>query len=614
MPSINLLDQGTVSKIAAGEVVERPLSVVKELVENCLDARATEISIHLEEGGHDLIRVSDNGCGMSRQDAEICLKSHSTSKLGCAEDLENVLTLGFRGEALNSIGAVARLTLTTSDGSGDVGWTVRMEGGVEFPAEPAARVRGTTVEVENLFFNVPARRKFLKSPRSEITSVNSLITNFLLGHPRVGFDLVHGGKTVMKVPPGQDHADRIEFVMGKNISDEVVHVTGSLMRIGLNAYFTLPDLTFPNRKYQVFFVNGRAVRDRNITVAVDAAYRGLVGGGRYGMAVLFIDMPAGMVDVNVHPTKSEVRFENPHEIHSLVYKTIHGRFVRQEDEGAPGVFRLVTTPQPAAVSGSAKDSEILLRRPPLQTEVDFKPETPVNGPQSGGTPVSDGPELDDDAPFGDRTSPAPPPKPDRGVYEDLENEKLSASRFSILGQFFDTFIMAQVDGAPVFVDQHVACERIIYNQLKRKSLERHSQMLLISQPVEVPRDVYDVLAENLEKVKKAGLEIEPFGDRAFVIRSVVHNAGPFDPSELLLSVAEELRSARFKAPEDVLLDRLLTVAACKMSVKAGQKLTHEEMHDLVERLLKQEYNRTCPHGRPIFHSITRETLNSWFKR
>lgn len=623
MPSINILDSATVSKIAAGEVVERPLSVVKELVENSIDAGSTEISINIEEGGHRLIRISDNGSGMSREDASICLKRHTTSKLSKIEDLEKVISLGFRGEALHSIGSVARLSVVTSDGFSDNGWKVRMEGGEEFPVEPAARVRGTTVEVENLFFNVPARRKFLKSPKSEITVINSLVTGFIIGRPDIGFELFNNGKQVLKTKPGEDHLSRIGYIMGGNIARELAHLTGAGRNIGLNAWFSLPDMTFPNRKYQLFFVNGRLVRDKNLTVAVDAAYRGMTPAGRYGLAILFLDVPASSVDANVHPTKTEVRFENTHEIHSLIYRTLRGRFA-QSEPGADGpLLSLVSQVKTSdKFQDSVDDSAGALKARPFQREVDFQMAPVVSAPFGEGKrerreeDIEDSPDFMPDNAF----MPAPDKKVSRNEADGVdENPAVPAvsggpAELKILGQFYNTFIMAQMDGAPVFIDQHVASERIIYNQLKRKSIVRGAQLQLISQPVEVPVDVHSVLSENLEKVRQIGLEIEPFGERAFVIRSVTHNAAPFDPASLLISVAEEIKSAPKRAPDDLLLDRLLTVASCKMAVKAGQELTHEEMKHITEQLMKEEYNRTCPHGRPIFYSISQDLLNSWFKR
>jgi len=616
MPSINVLDDSTISKIAAGEVVERPLSVVKELVENSIDAGSTEISIAVEEGGHRLIRVSDNGKGMGEKDAGLCVRSHTTSKLSTVDDLHRVLTLGFRGEALHSIGAVSRLTVTTSDGAGEVGWRVRMEGGRQHDVEPAPRVRGTTVEVEGLFNNVPARRKFQKSPRSEISAINTLVTKYTVGYPSIGFELTHNGRSMINVRPGDDMAGRIEYMMGKNITRELQHMTASMKNIGVDAWFSLPDLTFTNRKYQLFYVNKRSVKDRSMTVAVDTAYKGLIPAGRFGLAVIFLDISSDLVDVNVHPTKTEVRFSNSHDIHSIIYRTLRGRFVSPEEGDGGTKFSLLTQQTTARSSEPEGMMDMIGGRkktPGVQREVDFGNEQPQRVDTPAAVARSD-PSLEKDEPFSEpehRTG-----KENEGATGGVEpgESRVSASRFTVLGQFFETFIMVQMDNSPVFIDQHVAGERIIYNQLRRRTLETHSQLLLLSEPVEVPRDVFETLSENVETAKKIGLEIEPFGDRAFVIRSVVHNSGPFDPVELLTAVAREIESASKGAPEDALLDRLLTVTACRMAVKAGQELTIEEMNALVEQLLREEYNRTCPHGRPIFYSITHEMLNSWFKR
>lgn len=627
MGAVRALDALTISKIAAGEVVERPVSVVKELVENSLDAKSAEIIINIEDGGRRLIRVSDNGAGMSGEDAALCLKSHTTSKLWSIEDLETIVSLGFRGEALHSIGAVARLTVTTSDGAG--GWRVRVEGGAESPVEPAPRVRGTTVEVENLFYNVPARRKFLKSARSEIQSIDNLISKMIIAWPDVRFVLSHNGHDVFRTGAGESMAERIRYVFGKDIADKIVHSSGANGRVGVTAYFTMPDTTFPNRKYQIFFINGRLVRDRHITVAVDSAYRGLIPGGRYGLAIVFLDMPSSEVDPNVHPTKTEVRFAASHEIHSLIYRAIRSRFT---DTGADEaeVFNLSVQPVPKdpkepdgmskvfkSEGGPKVQTEMILppkssrkkpdvptlpeddkiKPPPPAPPVFFRPVSPEDSGETPGSP--------DDVPRGNEnmTMPGPPGE-----------SRITGRDFRVLGQFHRTYILIELDGEPIFIDQHVASERILYNKLKRKSLNRPEQLQLISEPVEVPRDVFDVLSGNLGRVKAAGLEIEPFGERAFVIRSAAHRAGPFDPVSLLIAIASEITSTPYRAPENVLVEKLLIVAACKLAVKAGQELSAEEMNALAARYLKEEFNRTCPHGRPIVHKVSLENLNAWFKR
>jgi DNA mismatch repair protein MutL len=609
MGMIRALDAFTIGKIAAGEVVERPVSVVKELMENALDAKSTEITVNIEDGGHKLIRVSDNGTGMSAEDAALCLKSHTTSKLFTTEDLEKILTFGFRGEALHSIGAVSRLTVTTCDNDGVEGRRVRMEGADEQPPETAARVRGTTVEVENLFFNVPARRKFLKSPRSEIQAIDTLVARLIVAHPNVKFLLTHNGLDVFKAPGGQSIPDRIRYIFGKDIAEKIVHITGTDGRIGLDAYFTLPDMTFPNRKYHIFFVNGRLIKDRNITVAVDAAYKGLIPGGRYGLAILFLNLDSSDLDANVHPAKTEVRFAAPHEIHSLIYRALRGRF---SDTGANETEMFSLTPQTSAKDTAEPTGMMNFQRfkkpapPPVQAE---PPAPPVPVQQPIFQPAETRPEITVTS-----ASHAPVADAQQQAAGGPETSLFKGGSCHVISQFFKTYILVEIDGDPVFIDQHVASERILYNELKRKAVRRPEQLQLISEPVEVPRDVFNTLNENLGRVRAAGVEIEPFGDRAFVIRSVAHKAGPFDPASLLVAIAHEITSAPFKTPENVLTDKLLTVAACKMAVKAGQDLTLDEMRGLVEAYLKEEFNRTCPHGRPIIHKVSRENLNAWFRR
>ncbi len=607
MPVIRALDALTISKIAAGEVIERPASVVKELVENSLDAKSRDIRIDIEDGGRKLIRVSDDGIGMSRDDAALCLKSHTTSKLISTDDLEKIITFGFRGEALHSIGAVARLTVTTSDNADGDGWRVRMEGAVESPPAPDSRTRGTTVEVENLFFNVPARRKFLKSPRSEIQSIDTLVAALIVAHPDVAFHLTHNGANVFKAPAGQDVMGRIRYIFGKDIASRVVRSTATDGRLGLDAFFTLPDTTFPNRKYHLFLINRRLVKDRHISIAVDNAYKGLIPGGRFGMAILFLDISASEIDANVHPAKSEVRFVAPHDVHSIIYRTLRSRF---SDAGDTANFSLSpqTVPKDPLTPPGMMPQMKKPAPPAVQIEL-------LSQKDTAPAAVPDQQPVDTSTVVGRESPASTPPAYGRGIEKKPSTEPSSVrGSYKVIAQFFKTYILIELDGAPVFIDQHVASERVLYNELKRKAVKRPEQLQLISEPVEVPRDVFNTLSENMERVRAAGLEIEPFGDRAFVIRAAAHNTGPLDPASLLIAMAHEITAAPYKTPENILTDKLLTVAACKMAVKAGQELDIEEMRALADSYMKEEFNRTCPHGRPIIHEVSRENLNAWFKR
>lgn len=568
---IRRLSEETVSRIAAGEVIERPLSVVKELMENSIDAGATEIAVELDEAGNKLIRLSDNGCGMSADDARLSIHRHTTSKISGIDDLSSLGTLGFRGEALYSIAAVSRMTITTCRPGDEVGFRLVVEGGTVVADEPAARNPGTTIEAENLFFNLPARQKFLKSPRSEIQAITQFFLNFALSFPGVRFRLANNGIDAHNLEPVSAPIERVRAITGREIAARLQESACTLKRMSLNAIFSPPDFTFPNRRLQIFFVNGRLVRDRRLSIAVDTAYKGMAPGGRYPLSVLFLEVPPEELDANVHPAKTEVRFEKPHEVHSLVYRTIRSRFVapEREDEDAP---RLALVAQPVQSARSAAQSA---QAAPLNQR-----------------------ELTLDAQ-------APP---------EASDARASSRKVEVIGQFHDTFILAHVDGTPFFIDQHIASERIIYNRLKSSCASPPSQLLLLSEPVETPHYVYAILMDNIDRIKSVGIEIEPFGERAFVIRSVVHNTGHTDSVALLSALANELSTAPFKAPENVLLDRLLTTASCKMAVQGGKKLTREEMQSLVEEYIEQDARRTCPHGRPIMFELTREAMNAWFKR
>ncbi|MEW6200909.1 MAG: DNA mismatch repair endonuclease MutL [bacterium] len=570
MSAIRVLDEKTVSKIAAGEVIERPLSVIKELVENAIDAAATEIAVEIQEGGHRLIRVSDNGCGMGPDDCRLAIESHTTSKLADIADLDSLATLGFRGEALHSIAAVSHLTATSRRRQDEVGVCLRVEGGKIISEEPAARNPGTTVEVENLFYNIPARQKFLKTSRAEVQAISNFLSRVFIAYPEISFRFAHNDVDVFRIEPAESPMERIHAQMGREVSGAIEEARGNLKRVGIHAIFTRPDFTFPNRRFQTYFVNRRLVKDRSITIAVDTAYKGLIPSGRYPMCIMLLAVPPDEVDVNVHPAKTEVRFLHEHEIHSLIYRTIRSSFVEP--------LKVESEPPLKLVSPQAKISPppLLQPHPPaVQRELKLESAPPLLVPDA---------EADD------------------------------KQRVEIYDQFYDTFIFATVNGQPVIIDQHIASERIMYNRLKRASADAPSQRLLISEPVEVPHYVFSVLNDNLDAINSTGIEIESFGDRAFVIRSVVHNAGAYDPLSLLTTLANEITAAPFKAPDNVIQDKLITVVACKMAIQGGQKLSREEMKALVEEYLTEEFNRTCPHGRPIMFELSREALNSWFKR
>jgi len=622
MPSIKQLDKKTIAKIAAGEVVERPLSVVKELTENAIDAGSTEIFIELKDGGNTLIRISDNGCGMSKEDVEMCVRSHTTSKLSEIDDLTSLRTLGFRGEALYSISAVSRLTVTSRAKGSEDAHSITVESGAASPAETASRAPGTTIEVENLFFNVPARMKFQKSSRTEIQAVEQLITRLMIAFPEISFRLSHNGSEVVSAPVAETRMERIAHVLGKDLAAHTQQAGGTLKGMELTAYFGLPDLSFSNRRYQIFFVNGHIVKDKTMSMAVDIAYKGLINPSRYPLVVLFLDVPPSDADFNVHPAKTEIRFANSHDVHSLVYRVLRGRFV--EGHTAPGdkPFSLIiggekktqqeesTSPQPSKLRYDPPQPSAPLLAPWEENSVQSAPDVskPEAQPSTRRTSI---PEDDLDRELARQAELALMPEGSRTADG---HQTYAESQFEVLGQFFNLFILVRLNGEPVFIDQHIASERIIYNRLKRSGASRPSQMMLLGEPVELPRDVCATLSSNLDTIKEIGLEVEPFGERAFIVRSVVHNSGRFNPAALLTSLANEIDSSPGAAQREDLLDRLYVATACELAIQGGQQLTLQEMHSLMREYLVEEFNATCPHGRPIIKKLSLDEMKTWFKR
>lgn len=577
MSNIKILDEDTISKIAAGEIIERPLSVVKELIENAIDAGSSEIAVEISDGGKKLIRVSDNGQGMTDGEIKLSAQRHTTSKLGHIDDLRTLQTLGFRGEALHSIASVSKMIITSKNTSNEIGAQLQIMGGKIISVKPCARNKGTTIEVENLFFNTPARFKFLHSSQSETKSVATLVSHFMICYPLIAFSFINGDATIYKTEPNETYQKRISYVFGKDVVGNLLEVKSNLRKVQLYGFLSKPAITFPNRRFQIFYINNRLIKDKTLTIAVDTAYRGLITNGRYAFTVLFLDIPSDEIDVNVHPAKTEIRFVNSHEVHSLIYRAIRETFILQTDvETEKKVFLQLV--EDDILKNSAKTDTLKLSS--AQGELKL----------------------------------AHSHTPQRSIISDNTATSYSVNNFELIGQFFDTFILIKMKGCPAFIDQHVASERIIYNRLKREKGALPQQIFLLTEPVEVPHYIYSTLVENLQLIKTVGLEIEPFGERAFVIRSSIHSACMLDAASMLISLATEITSAPYKLPENILLDKLYTTTACKLAIQAGQALSKEEMQKLVEELFAEEYYDTCPHGRPIIFEVSRNLLNSWFKR
>lgn len=588
LPKIRLLDPHTVNQIAAGEVVERPASVVKELVENALDAGATSILVELAESGRERIRVVDDGSGMVREDAAAALQRHATSKISEADDLSEVLSLGFRGEALPSIASVSRLTLSTGIGDG-LRTVLRVDGGDVAPAQNASGPQGTEVLVEDLFFNTPARLKFLKSDATELGQCLEAVSRYAIGFPSVAFRFEHDGNELLRTDGTGDRLEAIGRVWGRDLARGLAEIETEVGGMRVRGFVSPPHLTKPTRAQQFFFVNGRPVRTRTLTAALDQAYRSLTPDRRFPVAVFDIDLDPSRVDVNVSPTKSEVKFQSE----GLAFEAIrcavrdglmrHGMMPSAEQVALANEALAAANPQtgPAASGWNVFDAA-LRAQAPLEPSV---------SEQMLGTMM------------------AASPSPSRYPFADL----LDGLR--IVGQAMNTFIVAETRRGIVIVDQHVAHERILYEYLcgLRGPTAIEVQRLLEPETLHLDRRLALAFEEQLEEIRRVGFDLEPFGGGSFLVRSVPAALRGKDPCRVLRDIAEELAEVPERRLEP-LREKIWITTSCRMAVKAGDPLSPVEMEKLIVDLASTENPYLCPHGRPITITLGIDDLMRKFKR
>jgi len=563
MRRIHLLPDEVAQKIAAGEVIERPVSVVKELVENSLDAGATEVRIELADGGKALIKVQDDGAGMDAEDAALCFRRHSTSKIRREEDLERISTLGFRGEALASIAAVSRLTLRTFDGASDRGTMIEREGERLVAVTDIAFPRGTSVEVRDLFFNLPARRKFLRSASSELGPVTKYVTQAALGAPGVRFTLVHGGRETIACPPVGTLRERVFQLFGKKMVDRLMDVAAEEGPGRIEGLASLPLAGRPDKTVQHFFVNGRPVKDRVLMAALSQAYTGVLERGRSPEAFLFLRVPPSEVDVNVHPAKAEVRFRDTQLVFRLVLRAV-----------GEGVARghVIKEVAPAG-AGAASGSRV------AEAGSDYQAQGLAFGP------------VDAEAIGVDRAGDAGP---------------------MILGQFANMYIVAAGPDGLLVIDQHNAHERVLYDKFREIDREKAwpRKMLLIPPVFDLSPSAAATFEENAALLDELGFRVEPMGGRSYALKEYPEVFKPEEAGDVLLSLIEEAG----EKPVEERREHMLATMACKSAIKAGEPLNREKMGYLVAELFKTSQPALCPHGRPIVVRVERSTIDKGLGR
>jgi DNA mismatch repair protein MutL len=663
-PLIRQLPPGVVNKIAAGEVIERPASVVKELMENSVDAGATRIEVTVAQGGLELVRVADDGCGMQSDQFALALASHATSKIDDADDLFRVRTLGFRGEALASIAAVSRLVLRSRTSGDSGGAELQVVGGESHDVAPCGCPVGTTIEVHNLFFNVPVRRKFLRSVQTEMGYVSEAFTRIALAHPHIHCTLRHQTRAIYELPATDDWRLRIEAFFGSELADSLIAVTSEDGGVSVHGYVANPSHSRANNRMQYLFLNGRAIRDRSLQHALQEAYRGLLLTGRYPIAFLRIEMPPEQVDVNVHPTKLEVRFQESGRLYSQLLGTLRSRFLTTDltarlqpveaHEGAAahdGIQaaelrrNLVDWAKgqlqggaggPAA--GGAGEGEAGIRNAsinpgrfqfdedhPLPAHAPLElvrldrnwpamgnPTGQTGGPRAGelhaGGP-SDGPTVAGDPfPVPGSHGPGMATRIDAAVGAPIE-------RVGAL-QIHNRYLITESDEGVVVIDQHALHERILYEHLRAKVLAGalESQALLVPEPVDLSPAEAAAVIDAQDVLAKLGVTVAPFGGGTVLVSSYPAMLANVPPAEVLRDLVDRLLAGGKSHDRRDLLDELLHMISCKAAIKAGDRLSGDEIAALLtQRHLAQDTHH-CPHGRPTALVFTREELDRQFKR
>lgn len=596
MKEIHILTKETIAKIAAGEVVERPASVVKELIENSIDAKSTNITVNIKDSGKSLIEIIDNGKGMHREDAEIALEQHTTSKIESDKDLENIITLGFRGEALSSISAVSEIEIETS--REDEGTKVTNEGN-SIKILNISRPQGTTIKVKNLFRDVPARRKFLRTDSTEFKHISDIFIQHALANPNIHFKLSHNNREIFNLPSTPDLKVRLYDIWGKkhtNVSE--IYFDGPKLKIeGLIGH---PEIARKDRNMQFLFLNSRPIKSDLISKAVQDAYHSTLHEGRYPIYFINLLLDPKEVDVNVHPRKQEVKFTDTRSLFSNVKHAVEKALEKQLQKGVEHHF----DKESPTYTPKVKERQASYRTQPksqsLTSEIsNYRPKVSPNHIQAS---MSFSKQLisEEDIPI-------------KNTGEGNNNREAFLNDFNAI-QFFDTYILIQRDNKILFIDQHAADERIKYEEIMKKvknSLKVDRQPLLITETVELSNASSDLVKENIENFSRIGLEIEPFGKDTFKIAAIPSILTNFNFKEFIDEIIER-EITDFDAQE--VLHKIVASMACHGSIRAGKKLNRSEIIKMISQLFKCEKPYSCPHGRPIIWDISREEIEKRFKR
>jgi DNA mismatch repair protein MutL len=588
---IQQLSASLVNRIAAGEVIERPASVVKELVENALDAGAKQIHVEIEDGGRELIRVIDDGGGIPTAELPLAFAQHATNKLTCDEDLFRIATMGFRGEALASIGSVSHARILSRTADEDAAYEIANKGGEIGTPQAAAGNRGTTVEIRHLFFNTPARRKFMKGTATEAGHVSETLLRIALPYPNVSFKLVHNGRTSLDLPATTAELRLLE-AWPKEFHGSKLSVAARDAEIRVSGIMGLPELARPTGKYQFLYLNGRHIKDKFMQHATREAYRGLIEPGRYPGCVLMLEIPPGDVDVNVHPTKVEVRFKDGGRIHGLVMSAMREQLLGNDLS-------------PAAVPMRADDPQVVAQREDLRTKLAAFFKSPeITAPVQPDEPFA----LSPSPPQTPRFDFIPPPQPTSPVTAEI------AKPAAI--QLHNSYLVAETNDGMIIIDQHALHERVMYEELRQRMLRGplESQRMLIPATVQASTRQIALLDQIQPLLARLGIEANAFGPNAVAVHAFPTFLSRLDPATFLRELLERGEQELLDLHEEEILHEILDMMACKAAVKAGDPLTAAEIESLLAKRHLIDRSSNCPHGRPTTLRLTLNDLEKQFKR
>ena len=662
MPQIQVLDQITIDKIAAGEVIERPASIVKELVENSIDAKAASVTVEIQDGGISLIRVTDNGSGIEREDIRNAFLRHSTSKIRKVEDLAHIASLGFRGEALSSISAVTRTELITKTKEDTFGTRYVIEGGVEQSLEDAGAPDGTTFLVRQLFYNVPARRKFLKTPMTEAGHVQDLLMRLALSHPEVAFTFINNGQTKMRTSGNGKLKDVIYSIYGREAAANLIELDYSMDGLVMKGYLGKPVITRGNRNFENYFVNGRYVKNAMLSKAIEDAYKDFLMQHKFPFVVIHFQVDGEKIDVNVHPTKMEMRFQRQQDVYNIVYEGVHRTLLE------PELIPQVEAPAPKVISQPKSESPFLLKPKTAPRPMEKKPEEKeephdeayfmkkmkervlsyhqrnssaevakkeqIFRPQAQAERIKDAlarakevekqpqkqaeeqPELIRETPVYE-TKPVTEEKAEQlNLFEEHLLKREKKAEYKLIGQVFETYWLVEFENSLYIIDQHAAHERVLYERTLKEMKNREFTAQYLSPPIILSLSMQEaqVLNENMDRFTRIGFEIEPFGGEEYAVRAIPDNLFGIAKKELLLEMLDDLADGISTSMTPELIDEKVASMSCKAAVKGNNRLSAQEADALIGELLLLENPYHCPHGRPTIIARTQRELEKKFKR